>query len=170
MFLNKKAFFSIISILFISIFITTLITNNIKNNDLEYKKIIIANYLNLKKENQILNINEIIKLNLDNDIEDPLILKEMINLKLINYFEKNNVFYILDIIELKESFIDNLTLDDISKVIVYKANNKLLVKKYIITNSINKNLYLKIKIKNKELELNYLFPKNYTIDKYVYIN
>jgi hypothetical protein len=171
-FKNKKAFVSIISILLLSIFIISLIKNsNIKNTFIDYKDISIVSYLDLEKENNILNINKIIEINLNNEIDNPLILKESINVNLINYFKsKNNFFYIQNVNTKKEELVNLSKLDNITKVIVYKANDNLLVKRYIITNSINKNLYLKLKIKHNNLELSYLFPKNYTVEKYVCIN
>jgi hypothetical protein len=170
--MNSKAFVSITLILIISIFTFNLfnIIYKINQTDNDNTTLIISSsLLNIKKENQILNIKKLIELNLDNKIEDPLILKNNINKSLANYNLKNNYFFIFNKITKKATIINKNNLDEISKVIIFKPNKYTIVKKYIITNSLNKNKYLLLKIIGNHLKTNYLFPKDYSIIKYVYL-
>jgi hypothetical protein len=156
---NKKAFISLFTLLFILIFSAILIQDQPEN----ITDFIIINQTQTKKYTEILNIQEIITNTLKTAEENQE--KKEINNNLVNYFYKNkNIkFYILNKITNKEKNANKINLDLISKVIILKPTKHVIYKKYTITNSINKNLFLCIKLKQNNYNTTYCFPKNFNL-------
>lgn len=168
LFLNKKGFFiSLFSLLFISIFLLCVLSHQpISLNDF-----FIINQTESLKENVFLNVSTIIKNSLNNDLDNPSVLKQNINDSLFSYFvlEKNASFYILDLSTNKLSNVSLNDLQNISTVIVYRPTSNLIVKRYILHNGLNKNSQLIFKIKTNNYVTTYIFPKDFEIRVNVYV-
>lgn len=159
---KQKGFFSVILLLYIMVFLlsATIIDDKI----LEFGTITLAK---TQQTSQIYNFETIVKNNLNNDIENPQILKQKVNLGIIDFFKNNNLF-VYDIIDNTKKEITLIDLELITQVIVLKPTEDILVKRYYITNSLYKNKYLMIEIENVNYQTRFLFPENYYKEVIVY--
>ncbi len=159
---KQKGFFSIITLMYILIIIVT--TETITPQLLEIGTMTLAE---TQKQSKIITIEQIIENNLDNDIENTFILKQMINLNLIAFFEENPLF-VYNIIDKQKQELTFEKLDELSNVIVYKPSKHMLIKIYTITNGRDKNKFVSVNLKNINYKTSFLFPEGYTKRVIVY--
>ncbi|MDD3178032.1 MAG: hypothetical protein PHR26_00775 [Candidatus ainarchaeum sp.] len=148
--------------LFILIFITISFSNNYQTLNDFY----IINNLNTQNEIIKNNFIKIIENNLDDKETDNEIIKQKINIELKKYTQEKDIYIKNKITnELEKITLEKLNL--ISEVLIIKPSNKIIVKKYIITNGISKDKTIIIiqKINNHKTEIE--FPQNYSITKVV---
>jgi hypothetical protein len=141
-----------------------LTTNDLDEQLLDFGVISLAE---TQKMSKIITFEKIVENNLDNDIENPLILKDNINRNLVNFFKDDDI-YIYNIITNEKEALTITNLNQITHVIVVKPSERVLVKRYIITNGIYKNNYVSVAIENSNYVSVYLFPNNYVKEVIVY--
>jgi hypothetical protein len=158
---KQKGFFSIILLLYIMIM---LLTTTINNKTIEFGTITLAE---TQKTSKIYSFEKIIENNLNNNIENPQILKTKVNLEIFNFFKENDL-YIYDIINKTKKEITIIDLELMTHVIVLKPAKNVLIKRYYITNGINKNKCFAIAVKNINYHTRFLFPETYYKEVIVY--
>jgi hypothetical protein len=168
---RSKAMFSLITLFFIIYFILIILTINFNYQKYYNNKNIFTttNILDAKKEINILNIEQIIKNTLKKDNDNIYTLKEEVDLEIYNYIKNSNYkWYLENTITNKKEELTLQKLNNLTKLIIFKPNQHLVIKKYIITNSVNKNILLNLEVENKKISSKYTFPKNYYVIEYVY--
>jgi len=163
---KNKGFLTLSVLLFISLFLSVVVTNKkeITSDFLQIK------LMNTKKQSAAINFEEFVKKELSSKITDPVTLNQQINTKLPFYFQNSELeyWYIQNTSTHEKININYLELNRISKVIVLRPAPNILVKRYTITNGIAKNLFLTFKVETSSSRTTFVFPKNYTIEVIVY--
>ena len=108
---KSKAFITLFTLLFISVFLFIIISNRA----IDTNEFTIIKLTDTKKQNVILNIEEIIKGEMKDSEDDPYKVKKKINLSLDNYFKKNKVvsYYILNNLDNKK---EPFSLSELEKI------------------------------------------------------
>lgn len=163
MMVSKKAFASIIVLLFLLIFLSITIQN--KQNTLS--DFIILKQVETKKENEYLNFEKVILNSLNNCQENPIIIKEQIVMQ-VNNFTKDKEYFIINDILKKEENINLFSLNNIIRINVYKPYKKIIIKEVYLTNGINNDKSLSFKINTRNYSSTFIFPKNYFLRKVVF--
>lgn len=164
---KNKGFLTLSVLLFISVFLSIMVTN--KRED--FSDFLQMKLMNTKKQSAAINFEEMIKSELKQPIDDPFLLNEKINQKINNYTKEKDVglWYILNTSTKEKIDIDILELNKISKVIILKPAPNILIKRYIITNGLTKNQYLSFDLETTYSRTKFCYPKNYAIEVIVYI-
>ena len=146
--MNKKGFAGTILLLFFSvIFLETFSTQNENNNNFEKTKNILIEAEKQNFERTIIeeNTDKIIRITMQSELKktnNPKEIKEKINQKLAEFFEDKNM-------------INFQLLDNSTKVLVIDSEKGISFGEYSFTKEI------KQKIKGKQFETDFLFPKGY---------
>ena len=159
---KQKGFFSIIIMLYILIILLS--TTKVNEKFIDFGTITLAE---TQKNSKIYTFETIINNNLNNSIECPQTLKTKVNFSIISFFKENNM-YVYDIIDKTKKEITLLDLEMMSQVVVIKPAKNILIKRYYVTNTINKNKYIMIEIETINYRTKYLFPENYYKEVIVY--
>lgn len=165
---KNKGFLSLGVLLFLLIFLSIAVNDRIENN-LDF---VIVKSQSTKKHSATINFEEMIKQELANPNIDPLTLNAQINSKVINYLSSQDTetedWFIIDINTKKRQKVTLLELQEITKTIVLRPLPNVYVKRYTLTNGINKNKYLGFEQKTSYSKTTFSFPKNYTVEVVVY--
>ncbi len=159
---KQKGFFSIVTLLFVLMFI--LGTSNQKENILDIGIITLAE---TKQASKMIAFEQIVENNLDNDIENPSRLKKKVNDDLYGFFEDKDL-YVYNLITKEKQKMTLTNLDHITHVIVYKPARNVVIKRYKITNGANKDQSLVFFIDSINYQATYFFPKDYMKEVVVY--
>ncbi|MFA5745269.1 MAG: hypothetical protein WCX82_00920 [archaeon] len=163
---KNKGFLTLSVLLFVSLFLSIVLTNK-KEPTSEFLQI---KLINTKKQSTAINFEEFVKKELRSEITNPVALNKQINTKLTNYFypvEFEN-WYILNTTTKEKIPINYLELNKITKVIILKPAPNVLIKRYTITNGITKNHFLSFDMETTSSRTHFTFPKNYTVEVIVY--
>jgi len=155
---TKKAFISLFTIFFISVFLLA-ISNNIEESINDF---IIIDQAKIQKQSELHNIENIIKKALMQQTDNPKIIKEIINTKIYNY-TKNKDFYVYNKITSKKEKLNIEKLNNLSRIIIYKPNNFVTIKKYILTNGIEQDQSISFEINTRKYQTIQVFPNNYEV-------
>jgi hypothetical protein len=111
------------------------------------------------------NLEQLIRNQLGEREEDEDLIKKKVNYEILNYLqrEENIKVKMYDLKENKEEKLSFSRLQETSKVIIYKPSKNIIVKKYIITNGINKNLFLRYSITTNNYFSQKTLPANYSV-------
>lgn len=163
---NKKGFFSICVLLFVSLFLSVIV-NNRKDN---YHSLLSVKLLDTKKQSATVNFEEYIKNELRDRETDPIILNQKINQKLNNYLNEttDEKWFIFDLKTNTKKEITYQELTNISRVLVLKPSPEITLKRYTITNGLEKNLQLSFELYTNSSKTTFSFPKNYSVEVIVY--
>jgi len=155
---NKKAFVSIFTIFFITV-ILFYISNDKEESINDF---IIIEQAKIQKQNELHNLEQIIINSLSQPGDNPEIIKEITNNKIYNY-TSNKEFYVYNKVTTKKEKLSINKLNSLSRVIVYKPNNLVVIKKYILTNGILQNQSISLEIKTRNYQTREIFPNNYEV-------
>lgn len=164
--IKNKGFFSLCLLLFVSLFLGVVINTKREN----YYSILSIKLLDTKKQSATINFEEYIKYELKNNSNDPKILAQIINQKL-NLYLNNTADEKWFIIDLKNNQKKTVTLEElqlISKVIVLKPAPNIILKRYTLTNGIEKNKCLSFELSTNSSKTTFSFPKNYSVEVIIY--
>jgi len=158
---NRKAIVSIFTLLFALTFL--LFINGIQKEGLS--DLIEIKISETQVTNFEYNFEQLIRNQLNDNEEDETLIKKKINQELLNYIQNQELINvkIYNIKENKEEKINFTKLQETSKVIIYKPSKNIIVKKYVLTNGINKNLFLKYSIATNNYFSKKTIPTNYSI-------
>lgn len=158
---SKKGIFSICVLLFVSLFLGLILANKRES----YHSLLTLKIVDSKKQNNILNLEEIIKIQLKNKVNDPIILNRLVNEELSKFLNsENDNWYILNLKTNKKIKITENNLDNLSKTIILKPAENITIKRYTITNGVTKNNFLSFDIFTKCSKTTFSFPKNYSVE------
>jgi len=156
---SKQAFISVITLFFISVFL--LFSFNDYTNQ-PITDFIIIDQAETQKTVTINDVERIISNHLTITEDNPIILKDYINQNLINYLEQKE-FFVYNKITKEKKEITLLELNNLSRVIVFKPNEHVIIKKYILTNDIFKSDYLSFEINTNKYKTDFSFPEEYEV-------
>lgn len=160
---SKKAFASIVILLFLLIFLS--ITIQDRKNHLT--DLIIIDQVETRKENEYLNFETVIEKNLNDCLDNPIIIKEKMTSSINKHIQNKN-YFLKDKISEKEEKISILNLSEIIRINVYKPTKRIYIKEIHITNGLFKKKILGFKINTKNYQSTFLFPENYYFRKVVF--
>ncbi len=155
---NKKAFVSVFTIFFITVFLFCI------SNDKEesINDFIVIEQAKIQKQNELHNLEQIIVNSLSLPGDNPKIIKEITNNKIYNY-TINKEFYVYNKVTTKKERLSINKLNSLSRVIIYKPNNVVVIKKYILTNGILQNQSISFEIKTRNYQTSQILPNNYEV-------
>jgi hypothetical protein len=163
-----KGFLSLGVLLFVSVFLSLILSDKIDRN-LDF---VIVKSANTKKHSETINFEELIKRELSSSNIDPVSLNLQINTRIVAYLnDLDNQFenwFIEDSHTKKRTAVSLAELNIISKTIVLKPTANVYIKRYTITNGINKDKFLGFEMHTSYSKTNFVFPKNYTVEVIVY--
>lgn len=153
-------------LLFVPVFVYAVAGNRIEPDS----DFLIAKIQNTKKQSAAINFEEIVKNELYSKNIEPVTLNTQINNSIVKHLKEteNEDWYILDIKTNNKSRVRFEELQVISKVIVLRPAPNIYVKRYTITNGINKNKFLCFDVLTSFNKSHFSFPKNYGIEVIVY--
>lgn len=163
---NKKGFFSVCLLLFVSLFLSIVVSNRRDN----YYSLLSVKLLDTKKQSATINFEEFVKTELKAGSNDPIVLNKTINQKLSNYLnsEENEKWFILDNKTNQRKEISYTELLKISKTIVLKPAPNITLKRYTLTNGITKTQQLSFELSTNCSKTVFSFPKNYSVEVIIY--
>ncbi len=161
---SRKAFISIITLFFVSIFLLFTFTDvpSPSTNDL-----IIIDQAETQKAGTIKDIERLISFSLNTSEDDPETLKVIVNTRLSTYMETKD-FFLYNKITATKKQLNFLELNNLSRVIVYKPTEQITIKKYIFTNGILKNNFISFQVSTNKYNTKYSFPDGYEVIVVVY--
>jgi hypothetical protein len=163
MMVSKKAFASIVILLFLLIFLSITIQNK-QNNLTDF---IIIDQVETKKETEYLNFETILENTLNDCLDNPIIIKEKM-IWSINKHIKNKNYFLKNKIDDKEETVTLLSLNEIIRINVYKPSKRIYIKEIHLTNGLFKNKQLGFKINTKNYQSMFLFSDKYYFRKVVF--
>jgi hypothetical protein len=161
--ISKKAFASITILLFILFFLFITLENKISQTS----DFIIIKQIETRKESTYLNFEQIVKNTLSDCESNPLIVKEKITLKILDYGRENN-FFILNTISKDKKEITLLDTQEIIRVIIYRPSKNILIKEMHLTKGLFYNKQLGFLVKNRKYQETFLIPNNYVIREVIF--
>ena len=163
---NKKGFFSVCLLLFVSLFLGIVVSNRRDN----YYSLLSVKLLDTKKQSATINFEEFVKMELQAGSNDPAVLNRTVNQKLSNYLtsEETENWFVLDIKTNQRKEISYTELLKISKTIVLKPAPNITLKRYTLTNGITKTQQLSFELSTNCSKTIFSFPKNYSVEVIIY--
>ncbi len=161
---SKKAFISIITLFFISIFLLFTFTDNPNQSINDF---IIIDQAETQKATTIKDFERIVSYSLNVPEDNPELLKILVNTKLISYLEQKD-FFVYNIVTNKQKPLTFSELNNLSRVIVFKPNEYTTIKRYILTNDSFKNNFISFEVKTNKYVTKYSFPEAYEVFVIVY--
>jgi len=162
--ISRKAFISIITLFFVSIFLLFTFTDvpNTSVNDF-----IIIDQAETQKVITIKDIERLISFSLNIPEDDPEILKTVVNTRLSTYFSAKD-FFVYNKVTTTKKTLSFLELNKLSRVIVYKPTEQITIKKYLFTNGSLKNNYISFQVSTNKYSTRYSIPEGYEVVVIVY--
>jgi hypothetical protein len=136
----EKGFFSLFLLLFISVFIFYILEES--KTEINSKEFITTAILDNKKQSHFLSIEQIIKNELNENINNPVTLKENINNRISNYNLNKNTLFLKNKITKDKDKLTKDNLDLMTQVIVYKPTKNTNIKIYFINHGLLQNKQL----------------------------
>jgi len=161
---SKKAFISIITLFFISIF---LLFTFIDNPNQSINDFIIIDQAETQKAITTKDFERIVSYSLNVPEDNPELLKILVNTKLISYMGEKD-FFVYNIITNEHKPLTFSELNNLSRVIVYKPNEYTTIKRYILTNDSFKNNFISFQVRTNKYVTKYSFPEAYEVFVIVY--
>lgn len=162
----EKGFFSLFLLLFISVFVFYIIEES--KTEINSKEFITIAILDNRKHSQFLSIEQIIKNELKQNINDPITLKENINNRISNYNLNKNTLFLKNKITKDKDKLTKDNLDLMTQVIVYKPTKNTNIKIYFINHGLLQNKQLIIEEYSGWLYSQYPYPKEYAVEVITY--
>lgn len=163
---NNKGFLSLCVLLFVSLFLSIVVSNRREN----YYSLLSVKLLDTKKQSATINFEEYVKMELKNGSNDPTILNQTLNQKLSNYLNttEDETWFILETKTNQRKEINTTELLKISKVLILKPAPNITLKRYTLTNGIDKSKQLSFELATNCSKTVFSFPKNYSVEVIVY--
>ena len=128
---------------------------------------IIIDQAKIQKQSELLNLETIIENSLQNPEDNPEIIKQITN-NIVYDHTLTKDFYVYDKITTQKEKLTLSELNNLSRVIVYKPNNNVTIKKYILTNGILQNKSISFDIETNKYQTTEILQNNYEVSVIVY--
>ena len=162
----EKGFFSLFLLLFISVFVFYIIEES--KTEINSKEFITTAILDNRKHSQFLSIEQIIKNELKQNINDPITLKDNINYRISNYNLNKKTLFLKNKITKEKDKLTKDNLDLMTQVIVYKPTKNTNIKIYFINHGLLQNKQFIIEEHSGWLYSEYSYPKEYNVEVITY--